>query len=167
MYLRECVESESEWASYKGVLKDFSEFTGHCVAHLISAYRVAAQAAAKDGKPHHLTVMLLIRHVCEFVDAISVLAREGCAESCKPLIRSAFEAMISVWYILDGRSQERALAYQVVHAHKKIKLYRKMMANEQAGKAFRTPRSADRLASTRLPESDSQFGADVPQAGVR
>jgi hypothetical protein len=81
---------------------------------------------------------MLVRLFCEQSDAVAVLAAEGCAEPAKPLARSAFEASLGVHYILESDSERRGLAYQVAHAHRQIKLYRKLDPNEQAGRELRT-----------------------------
>lgn len=63
--------------------------------------------------------------------------------------------MISICYILAKDTERRALAYQVVHAHKRIKLYRKMMPTEQAGKQLRQTIQSDPVgARIRLPALD-------------
>lgn len=89
MYFRDCVTCKAQWTSYEKVLAELSAFVDDCVRHLTKAQRAAEAAAAKDQRPHHATVMLLARHVCEFVDGVSILAGKGSAEPCNPLLRSA------------------------------------------------------------------------------
>ena len=161
MYLRDLVDSESEWAKYTEMLAYLADFLEDCAKHLLRAHAVVVQAASKDAKFCHATIIFLVRHVCEFVDGIAVLARSGCAEPCKPLLRSAFEAKLGVCYILEDDSERRALAYQVAHAHSRIKLFRKMKEDEQAGKEFRKLIESDPLfGRIALPKEDWQSGID-------
>ena len=161
MYFKDCIESKSQWSSYERVLTQFAKFVEDCVRHLMKAFPVVEQVAAKDGKRYHATVTLLTRHVCEFIDGVSVLSASGCNESCKPLLRSAFEAFISVCYILEKDTERRALAYQVVHAHNRIKLYRSMMPTEQAGQELRKTIQSDPIGvKVNLPILDYQKAID-------
>jgi len=164
MYLRDLVDSESEWAKYTEILAYLADFLEDCVKHLLRTHAVVDQAASKDVKYYHATIISLVRHVCEFVDGVAVLARSGCAEPCKPVLRSAFEATLGVYYILEADSEKRALAYQVAHAHARIKRYRKMKEDEQSGKEFRKLISSDPiLGHIRLPKKDWQSGINEMQ----
>ncbi len=126
MYFRELIESGQRWEDYKGLLNDLSTFLVECVHFLVDGV-TALQEADRSGQEHyHGTVLLLARHVAEFTDGVAVLCAEGCGEPSKPLLRSAFEAMLGVLYILEGDSENRGIAYQVAHAHRKIRLCRKM-----------------------------------------
>src|SRR5208283_5075674 len=87
---------------------------------------------------HHSTVLMLARLFCEQNDGVAILAAEGCAEPSKPLCRSALEATLGIQYILEKDSERRGLAYQVAHAHRKLKIYRKLNPKEPAGIELRS-----------------------------
>lgn len=162
MYLKDLVESEWDWTAYEALLGTWASFLEDCVRHLFRAHAIVDESAAKDGKYCHATVTMLIRHVCEFVDGISVLTARGCAEPCKPLLRSAWEADLGIHYILKADLEKRALAYQVAHAHSRIKLYRKMKENEQAGREFRELLASDPIyGQVALPQKDWQSGIEA------
>jgi hypothetical protein len=155
MYFKDLVQSQSDWAKYEAILGRLSCFLQDCVKHVLSAHAVAERSAAQDGKYHHATIFLLVRHVCEFIDGVSVLAASGCSTPCKPLLRSALEAYLGICYILEADSERRALAYQVAHAHNKAKWYRKMQEDEQAGKELRRVMADDPLlGQVSLPKED-------------
>lgn len=137
MYFRDLVESAEQWEEYEKLLSDLAGFVGDCVRFVIDAYNVAQIASFQDRCYSNATVLMLTRHVIESVDGVSVLAERGCAENCGPLLRSAFEAQLGVLYILDADSKRRALSYQVAHAHRKIKAYRKCDPNDPLGKQLR------------------------------
>lgn len=157
MHFRDCIKSDSEWNSYNKVLCQLSGFLDESVQYLIRGYRIADEVGSRDQKPHHITVTLLTRHVCEFVDGISVLAGKGSAEPCKPLLRSEFEAFLYVFHVLRADTERRAIAYQVAHAHKKIAFYEKMMPEGHAGHEFRKVLQSDVVGSHfRPPAFDHQ-----------
>jgi len=161
MYFRDTITSNSDWTQYEALLRNLSEFVQDCVSHALKAYRVVEQAGAGDGKYYHATAILLVRHLCEFIDGVSVLVARGCSEPCKPLLRSAFEAQIGLLYILEGDTERRALAYQVAHAHYRMKLFRKMKEDDQAGKELRKLIESDPVhGQVRIPKEDWQSGID-------
>ena len=146
MYFREMIESEEEWAGYEKLLSDLATFVGDCVRYLIDAYNIAETGSIHEQCYSHATVLMLARHVIESIDGVAVLTERGCAENCSPLLRSAFEGQLGVLYILQSDSKRRALAYQVAHAHRKIKMYRKYDPNGEVGKMFRKELKDDPMA---------------------
>jgi hypothetical protein len=94
--------------------------------------------ASLDGKADkEVPLILLFRHVLELLDAVSILIKESAAEPCKLQLRSIFEALLSINYLLEGKQDERAYAFLVCHAYKKIKTYKKLDPKTQQGKQFR------------------------------
>jgi hypothetical protein len=93
---------------------------------------------------------MLSRLFCEQLDAVAILASQGCAEPMKPLIRSAFEASLGVQYILKKDSERRALAYQVAHVHRQLKLHRKLDPAEEAGRELRKSIQDDSIGNSVL-----------------
>jgi len=82
-------------------------------------------------------LILLFRHVLELLDAVSILIKESSAEPCKLQLRSLFEALLSINYLLEEDRKERAYAFLVCHAFREIKTYKKFDPNTQQGKQFR------------------------------
>lgn len=137
MFFREIIDSDEQWAEYEKLLSDLANFVHDCVRYLIDAYDVAQVSSFPDQCYSHATVLMLVRHVIESVDGVSVLVEKGCAENCGPLLRSAFEGQLGLLYILEADSKRRALSYQVAHAHRKIKMYRKCDPDDPLGKQLR------------------------------
>jgi len=75
---------------------------------------------------YELTPIMLIRHVLEILDSISVLYRQGCINSSEPLLRSLFEAILGINYILKEDTKRRALAYQISNQIQRLSTYRKI-----------------------------------------
>lgn len=91
-----------------------------------------------EGKADkEVPLILLFRHVLELLDAVSILIKESSAEPCKLQLRSMFEALLSINYLLEEDQEERAYAFLVNHAYKKIKTYKKLDPKTQQGKQFK------------------------------
>jgi hypothetical protein len=112
---------------------------------LVDAFDVAHAQAAVDPCYSHTTVLLLVRHVIESIDGVSILVERGSAENCGPLLRSAFEGQLGVLYILRADSRRRGLAYQVAHIHRKMKMHRKWDRNDPLGKQLRDDLKEDEM----------------------
>lgn len=146
MFFLDGFESEEEWNKYEELISNLSHFVGDCVRYLIEAYSVAQLGSAQDKCYSHATVLMLSRHIIESIDGVSVLVERGCAQNCGPLLRSALEGQLGVLYILEADSQRRGLSYQVAHAHRKIKSYRKLDPNDPLGMQFRAELKDDPMA---------------------
>lgn len=146
MFFRDMIESVDEWGRYEEVLGQLSEFVGDCTSYLADAFTAAQERTATEPCYSHGTVLLLVRHVVECLDGVTLLVAKGSAENCGPLLRSAFEAHLGLLHILQADSRNRALAYQVAHAHWKIKLYRRCDADDPIGKQVRSELKGDPLA---------------------
>jgi hypothetical protein len=125
MYFKDMVANASKLEEYEKLISDIGVFVSDCVARVIGAYKIVDSAVAGETSLHHATITLLARHICECVDAVSVLVSEGCTIPSTLVLRSALEAEMGIIYILGGDTVNRALAYQVSHIHKRMKLYRK------------------------------------------
>lgn len=163
MYLRDLFEQPDQWAEYEKLLTKLSMFVDKCSKLLIDAFYVAQSNALKEHCYSHATTLMLTRHIIESVDGVSVLVQSGCAENCSPLLRSAFEGQLGLLYILEADSKNRAMAYQVAHAHRKIKMYRKYDPNEQLGKQFRAELQNESEAAifSRVPGDLSKMVANL------
>ena len=122
---------------------DFAAYVRDCIGLLTTAADLVAEASAKGTSYHHGTVYLLARHAIEHLDGISVLVSGGCSQPCQPLLRSALEALLGIYYILEADSERRGLAYQLAHAHKKIKVYQRFDPATEAGRQLRRDIAAD------------------------
>ena len=137
MYFRDLLPSDANRKELDGLCADFSAFSQDCISCMMQCFRAAEEASRKTPEPHHATNFLLMRHAIESLDGVSVLLSKGCSQPCQPLLRSALEASLGIFYILEADTKRRALAYQVAHAHKKIKLYERADPTTAAGKELR------------------------------
>lgn len=92
---------------------------------------LARCATTPSGKiDEDLAVLALYRHIIEMTDGIEVLVAQSCSQAVVPLLRSSFEALLSIEYILETDSQNRykdfnrrSLAWLLGHIHNRLNLY--------------------------------------------
>lgn len=147
MYFTDQLKERERLQDYEASLAPFAKFVDECARLVVSACEVAQRRTFPERKYHHATVLLLMRHVIEAIDGVSLLVAKGSVENCGPLLRSAFEALAGILYILKADTERRALAYQVGHVHKKIRLYRKFIPTDDVGRTLRDELKADPLVS--------------------
>jgi hypothetical protein len=147
MYFSDQLKDRDKLQDYESSLAPFAKFVDECARLVSSACEVAQKNTFPDQKYHHATVLLLMRHVVEAVDGVSLLVAKGSVENCGPLLRSAFEALAGILYILKADTERRALAYQVGHIHKRIKLYRKFIPTDDVARNLRAELKDDPLVS--------------------
>jgi len=134
---------EIEPKEYKDLLIQIAEIIEECVNFGTHILAWCSKKPKKDGSD--LTITLIFRHFIESLDAITVLIKHGCADPTEPLLRSIFEALIGLEYILEKDTVQRALSYEVAHAHRKISLYKKIDPTSEQGKQFKKVLSNDSI----------------------
>jgi len=156
MLFRDLLPTEADRQSLEKVCDAYCTYVQDCIGLLIQAFDLTVAAANKTQEMHHLSVIMLARHVIESLDSVSVLVAKGCSQPSQPLLRSALEALLGVFYILESDTKQRALAYEVVHAHKKIKLYERVDPTTKAGQELRRIVGSDPFGDvlSRLPSMD-------------
>jgi hypothetical protein len=137
MFFQEMLKTDADRRSFDEMCAAFSAFFQDCNRCLVMAWEIVQEAAAPTGEEHHTPILLLVRHVIESLDGVAILVSKSGSHPCQPLLRSALEAELGVLYILEKDTKQHALAYQVAHAHKKIKVYDRFDPTTQAGKELR------------------------------
>jgi hypothetical protein len=105
---------------YERRLKELGHFVDRGNDFLIAA--VTAVQKRIEGSPclSHGTILAVCRNLIERIDGIAVLARAGSTLNTYPLLRTTFETLLGLQYMLESDTLNRALAYQVRHAHRSI-----------------------------------------------
>src|SRR4051812_8565162 len=128
---------DDQLREYEVVLAKLARFVEDCAGLVGDASDAAQRRTFPEHKYHHATVYLLMRHVVEATDGVGILVSKGSADNCGLGLRSAFEGLASILYILKADTERRALAYQVGHAHRKIRFYRKFIPGDPEGRRIR------------------------------
>ena len=82
-------------------------------------------------------LVLSFRHCLEMLDAVSVLVRKGIVAPSNTNLRSAFESLLGIKYIIRGNLEKRGKAYIVCHLHRNLKFLSRIDPGTEMGKQFR------------------------------
>lgn len=105
---------------YEQRLAELGHFVDRGNDFLIAAVTVMQERVGGSPCFSHGTILAMCRNLIERIDGISVLARAGSAQNGYPLLRTTFETLLGLQYMLERDTISRALAYQVRHAHRSI-----------------------------------------------
>lgn len=120
------------------------------------------QAASTGNENEDLAVLMLYLHIIEMADAISVLVSESCATAAKPLVRSMFETLLYMEYILEKEYVRRSLSWLVEYVHNRLSSYEVVEPSTGAGQEFQAILADDKVASGII--IPAQIQARVPRA---
>jgi len=75
------------------------------------------QALATGNKDEDLSIFMLFLHIIEMTDAVEILISKCCPVPAQILLRSSFEAYLSIEYILEKEKlyAQRSLSLLVVY----------------------------------------------------
>lgn len=108
---------------FQEILDDFSSVLEELVNF---ASHVAKWCSEKiHGGEELAPLFLSFRHIFELIDAISVLVKYSCIEPCQHLLRSIYESVLSVRYLLEKDRERRGKAFMTCIWHQRINDIRK------------------------------------------
>jgi hypothetical protein len=90
-------------------------------------YGVALLTRCRDelkGGAHHLGILLPLHHLLEMIDAVHIQLIAGAPAPARLQLRSAFEAVLTIEYILKDDTERRAFAYLTAWAQTQMAKYR-------------------------------------------
>ena len=91
--------------------------------------------------------MMLLRHLLGLTDAVAMLVRSSVIEPCDLLLRGAYEAELSLLWILEEDTERRGTTFLYFHHRRQLASLEKMDSNTSIGKDLQKAIMADRLAS--------------------
>jgi len=138
---KEVADLLNAWSEHISELVNFG-------SHILSWLGNTGSLSGDGG----MVCILTFRNVLEIIDSIAILFSKSCIDPCKLQIRTLFESMLMIRYLVDGESKRRALDYLVCHFHSKLDIYSKLDAKTPMGKQWQQELTNDSLAgSMRLP----------------
>lgn len=129
----------------KEVIKIASPLLQEEVNYATNAFQ-RCQASSTGAKDEDLPLLVSYLHVIEMTDGIEVLISQSCAVPAIPLLRSSFEALFTIEYILEGDYQRRAFAWLVCYVHNRLSQYEMLDPSHQKGKEFLVTFAADSVS---------------------
>lgn len=136
----------------------FKELVNYGSNALIRCATSSTRAENED-----LAALNLYRHILEMTDAFEVMIAACCAAPTVPMVRSSFEALLGLEYILESKSTyvKRSLSWLAVYAHKRISLYEMMLVESPRGKEFQASVTKDKWIKDLPPAPQDQVRASI------
>lgn len=127
------------------------------------------RTSKKGSKEEAFPIIASYLHMIQMVDSIEVLISSCCGAPANLLLRSSFEAKLSIEYMLEKRSRKRAIAWLVKYVIDQIEEFQRYDPSQQKGKEFHKLRSEDRLGLTgELPFlSETRITIDALRAALK
>lgn len=130
---RELSEAEA-----KDVIEIASPLLQELVNYSTNAF-ARCQSSALGGTDADLATLILYLHVIEITDAVEILISHSCPAPTQMLLRSSFEAVLSIEFILEKESEypRRSLAWLVAYVHNRLEGYELCSPAAPPGKSLR------------------------------
>lgn len=93
-----------------------------------------------------LPILASYYHIVGMTDGIEVLISQSCAVPAIPLLRSSFEALLTIEYILEGDYRRRAFAWLVSYVRQRLGEYERLDPSHQNGKEFLSTFATDEIS---------------------
>ncbi len=106
------------------------------INYATNAFQRCQESAVGAVADEPLPMLASYYHVIGMTDGIEVLISQSCAVPAIPLLRSSFEALLTIEYILEGDYQRRAFAWLVCYVHDRLSQYEMLDPSHQKGKEF-------------------------------
>jgi hypothetical protein len=135
------VETRPQYDAY---LREFARVVDDCVDFLNEGAQAITHADKADS-PGDFALLLLVRHLTDSIDGVSILVARGSVQPCEPLLRSGLEAFLGIAYIREGDSGRRGLSFLLAEIHRQLKFYRQCDPDDEVGKQLRTRVTAEAI----------------------
>ncbi len=133
-------------AEAKKIIEIASPLLQEEINYATHAFQRCQDSAVNVAVGEHLPVFASYYHVIGMTDGIEVLISQSCAVPTIPLLRSSFEALLTIEYILEGEYQRRAFAWLVCYVHNRLSQYEMLDPTHQKGKEFLVTFAADSVS---------------------
>jgi len=118
---------------------------------------IRCATAVKGKENENLAPIALYRHILELVDGVDVLISKACPAPAIPLLRSSFEALLSLEYITEKSDTyvQRSLSWIFNYAKHRKEIYETLLLTTDLGKEFHKSIEEDKMMRDfPLPPSD-------------
>ena len=154
-------EAKEDIETSSKVLQELVNFGTNAIA------RCSTSTSLTGKENEDVAVLTLYRHIIELTDGIEVLLSQSCPMAAIPVLRSAFEALLAIEYLLENESDyvQRSLAWIVSYTHKRINMYDRLDPSTQKGQAAKELFDRDKV----MTENSIKFGSisDIQKAKAK
>jgi hypothetical protein len=124
-------------AEAKDTIEIASPLLQEIVNYSTNALARCATSQNLSGKPDEdIAILALFRHAIELADGIEVLITQSCSIAAIPVVRSLFETLLSIEYILENNEKytERSLSWLLVgRIHQRLDFYDRLNPTTNKG----------------------------------
>ncbi len=112
--------------------KDFINHSSKLLRELVSNSTMVLSRCheCSTSSDEDSTIFILYLHIMKMTDGIEVLVSELCLDSAKLLLKSSFEALLSLEFILKSNTKKRALAWLFCYARTNKRIKNQIIINE-------------------------------------
>ena len=130
----------------KELLKEITPLLEELVNYGTNAL-VRCATSTKSDENVDLACLFLYRHILEMTDAVDVLTSNSCAVPSILLLRSSFEALIALDFILeaDDLYSQRSLSWIYCYACDQINTYELLDPNTERGRNYQISIDKDKF----------------------
>ncbi len=111
------------------------------------------QTSKKADKEEGFPLLALYAHIIQMADSTEVLISSGCGMPANLLLRSSFEARLSIKYLLERDTDKRSAAWLVKYYDDEIAYYEMMDPSNPKGKDYREKHKNDDIYKVAGPPS--------------
>jgi len=126
------------------IIKDASTVLQEVVNYSTNAF--ARCATSNSDNEEDISILLSYLHIIELTDSIEVLLAHSCPTPAQLLLRSSFESLLSIEYILEEQYSHRALSWLAFFMRKKVSVYKSYDPSTPEGKQLRKEMSSDKIS---------------------
>lgn len=111
--------------------------------------RCATCGSLSGRDDEDVAALALYRQIIETTDGIEVLLSQSCSTAAIPLLRSSFETLLAIEYILENDTDyvQRSLSWLVGYVHKRLEMYERLDPSMDRGREARRLFDKDKTAS--------------------
>jgi Family of unknown function (DUF5677) len=126
----------------KNIIDVASPLLQELVNYGTNAYvRCATSASGKENED--VAAIILYLQIVEMTDGIEALVSQSCPAPAIPLVRSSFEALLFLDYILELDYVRRSLSWLVGYVHNRLDSYALLDTSTIRGQSFQQDLAAD------------------------
>ena len=125
------MEEQTNWSLNepdiaKALEKQTIDVARPCLAEIVQYGTDVLSRCVKsaEGGDEQVAILTTYRHVIEMVDACLALVAEACELPTTLILRSQFEALLSLMYLLEDDTEQRGRAWHVAKTHQKIDMHK-------------------------------------------
>jgi hypothetical protein len=108
--------------------------------------------SSKADENVDLSILMLYLHLIEMADGIDILIQASCPAPAQVMLRSMFEALLSMEYILERDYVQRSLSWLAFYARYQLRISEELDVSTQVGQEFKRALNDDRVTNLNFTE---------------